>query len=427
MTVVERFGKIVDQTCDRDPAKGRQVLRAGWEAQLFMFRHRPVKALMPGYQYLAALMMDTMLEPLRDPAHSAIVSIFTPCQLLQEVGLAPYNAEAFSAYLQGSKCQQSCIQNAEASGLPETLCSYHKIFTGAAEKGLLPKPRCIVYTNLTCDANLVTFRRLASFYKVPSFFIDVPRTQGEAEVRAVADQLRELAVFLEKITGKKIHTASLKRRTDRAVDTMSKFRKSRQLQKDHYIPTDLVSPQYGAMVNNVLLGTREVEHFSDLLLKDARSSAPARGVRLYWIHTNPYWSGALRKILYINERVQIIGSDMEQVITPEEMASEDPYVAMARQMVYNHHNGPVERRIRAGISQARESGCDGVVWFNHWGCKHTIGGSALAKKRFEEAGLPYLVLDGDGVDPAHGGEGQTATRMGAFVEMLEKRKEQQEH
>lgn len=49
------------------------------------------------------------------------------------------------------------------------------------------------------------------------------------------------------------------------------------------------------------------------------------------------------------------------------------------------------------------------------------------QKRFEEAGLPCLVLDGDGVDPAHGGEGQTATRMGAFVEMLEKRKEQQEH
>ncbi len=173
---------------------------------------------------------------------------------------------------------------------------------------------------------------------------------------------------------------------------MSKFRKARQLQKDHYIPTDLVSPQYGAMVNNVLLGTREVEHFSDLLLKDARSSAPARGVRLYWIHTNPYWSGALRKILYINERVQIIGSDMEQVITPEEMASEDPYVAMARQMVYNHHNGPVERRIQAGISQARESGCDGVVWFNHWGCKHTIGGSALAKNVLRKPVSPASFL-----------------------------------
>ncbi len=80
MDVVETFGKIVDRECDKDPARGRRVLRAGWEAQLFRFRHMPVKALMPAYQYLAALMMDTMLKPLRDPGHSAVVSIFTPSQ-----------------------------------------------------------------------------------------------------------------------------------------------------------------------------------------------------------------------------------------------------------------------------------------------------------------------------------------------------------
>ena len=42
----------------------------------------------------------------------------------------------------------------------------------------------------------------------------------------------------------------------------------------------------------------------------------------------------------------------------------------------------------------------------------------LAKKKFEEAGLPLLILDGDGCDRSHGGEGQTSTRLGAFLEML---------
>ena len=37
---------------------------------------------------------------------------------------------------------------------------------------------------------------------------------------------------------------------------------------------------------------------------------------------------------------------------------------------------------------------------------------------FEEAGLPTLILDGDGCDRSHGGEGQTSTRLGAFLEML---------
>ena len=57
-------------------------------------------------------------------------------------------------------------------------------------------------------------------------------------------------------------------------------------------------------------------------------------------------------------------------------------------------------------------------WFGHWGCKHTLGAAQLAKKKFEEAGLPLLILDGDGCDRSHGGEGQTSTRLGAFLEML---------
>ena len=29
-----------------------------------------------------------------------------------------------------------------------------------------------------------------------------------------------------------------------------------------------------------------------------------------------------------------------------------------------------------------------------------------------------MILDGDGCDRSHGGEGQTSTRLGAFLEML---------
>lgn len=76
------------------------------------------------------------------------------------------------------------------------------------------------------------------------------------------------------------------------------------------------------------------------------------------------------------------------------------------------------RRIEAGIRHAKETGADGAVWFGHWGCKHTLGAAQLAKRKFEEQGIPLLILDGDGCDRSHGGEGQTSTRLGAFLEML---------
>ena len=56
--------------------------------------------------------------------------------------------------------------------------------------------------------------------------------------------------------------------------------------------------------------------------------------------------------------------------------------------------------------------------FCHWGCKHTLGGAQLGKRAFEAQGLPTLLLDGDSCDRGFGGEGQAATRMEAFLELL---------
>ena len=125
----------------------------------------------------------------------------------------------------------------------------------------------------------------------------------------------------------------------------------------------------------------------------------------------------MRQELCFNEKAQIVGCELSQVCEPD-FDPADPYTAMAHRLVYHALNGSVNRRIEAGIRHAKQTKADGVVWFNHWGCKHTMGAAQLAKKKFEEAGLPLLILDGDGCDRSHGGEGQTSTRLGAFLEML---------
>ena len=204
MQIIETFGHYVENLTDKKPQSARRLLKTGWEAQNLKFRYMQDKRLMPADRHLANLMMDTMLRPLQKPEDSVIVSIFTPCEMMQEVGLHPYNVEGFSCYLSASKAERAFLQQAENQGIAETLCSYHKTFLGAAQKGLLPKPKCIVYTNLTCDANLLTFRTLADFYQVPVFAIDVPWNQTTENVQYVADQLKDLKIFLEKNTGKTV-------------------------------------------------------------------------------------------------------------------------------------------------------------------------------------------------------------------------------
>ena len=77
------------------------------------------------------------------------------------------------------------------------------------------------------------------------------------------------------------------------------------------------------------------------------------------------------------------------------------------------------RRIDNAIAWAKKLNADGVILFCHWGCKQTMGLSTLAKRRLEEAGLPTLVLDGDGCDSRNVADGQMVTRVGAFLEQLE--------
>ena len=77
------------------------------------------------------------------------------------------------------------------------------------------------------------------------------------------------------------------------------------------------------------------------------------------------------------------------------------------------------RRIDRALEYARRFEVDGIIWFCHWGCKQTLGPSLLASKIFSEQGFPTLLLDGDGCDTRNVQEGQTSTRIAAFLEQLE--------
>ena len=415
--IVDTFGGVVERVCADHPVAARRLMRTGWQAMGLKFRFAPDKRLIPADRYLAQMMMKAMLAPLKTPEHTAMVSIFVPCELIQEAGLAPYNVEGFSAYVAATSAEQGCIAAAHEAGVPETLCSYHRTFLGAANRGLLPAPRCIVYTNVACDANLVTFRTLAQHYRVPAFAIDVPREQTEDAVRVVERQLRDLRTFLEETTGTHIDDEALAARVERSHDTLEGFEAYQKLLAQHTVPADLVTPLYCAVTNNILLGTREEARYVSLLLDGVMEAPEKSGKHIYWMHTVPYLSQAMHQALYLKDEVRIVGCELASACSSD-FDPAQPYEAMARRLVYNRFNGGALRRIRLGIESARTVGADGVVWFNHWGCKHTIAASQLAKRLFEEAGIPFLAIDGDGADRLSGGEWQLATRLGAFLEML---------
>ena len=113
MDVIKTFGNYVEKWCEGHPERARWLLKTGWEAENLKFTVAPSKRMNPSDQYLAKLMMNVMLQPLKHPESSVLVSVFTPCELIQEAGLYPYNVESFSCYLTASQAERAFLQNAE--------------------------------------------------------------------------------------------------------------------------------------------------------------------------------------------------------------------------------------------------------------------------------------------------------------------------
>ncbi len=416
--MVQKFGSFLNSRMETDPASARRLLTAAFRAKRLQLKFFPDKRLSPARRELALYSMDAVLNPLLHPEREALVSIFTPCELLQTFGYAPMMAEAVSCYINGARAERGFIDYAQENGLPETFCSYHKTLLGGMLSGVLPRPKVIVNTSLACDANNLTFRMAAREFQVPQFYIDVPYEVSEDSVQYVTDELKELAGFLEEDAGKKLDMDLLKQHVACAGRTMKKFASCQQAKRDVWLSNDMTDELYEIFANKVLLGMPQIERFADHLLRDLKKAEKTRGIRLLWMHTIPYNLTPLRTLMNFSDRVQIVACDMNY----DEFCRTDPekpFESMARRLVYDSFNGPAERRIKRSIAMAKKLKADGVVYFCHWGCKQTMASSNLAAQMLEEAGFPALVLDGDGVDTTSSSNGQLMTRIEAFVEMLE--------
>lgn len=222
------------------------------------------------------------------------------------------------------------------------------------------------------------------------------------------------------VTGRRISDDALSAQVARSRRTAENFNRHLDYQAQHYLTGDLTSEMYAVFMNHILLGTEQAEKYSRMLLDDVQQAPISNATRLIWIHLVPYMQPSVTKLFNFNDRVFITTCDLayESVMEPPDPAR--PYESMAHRMVYSAYNGDPSKRIEQALEAARRTGADGAVIFAHWGCKGTIGASQLMKDALEEAGLPTLVLDGDGCDPSNNSDGQITTRLEAFFEMLGK-------
>jgi benzoyl-CoA reductase/2-hydroxyglutaryl-CoA dehydratase subunit BcrC/BadD/HgdB len=416
---IEVLGGIIEKQVVSNPARARTLLTLAYSWVQFSGKHNRLKGVRGAYDYLTSAVAGTIVDSFRHPQQAVMVNIFFPCEVLHAMHIQPMFPEGISAYLACTDCLRVFAEAAEANDVPESFCSYHKTMLGLAETGVLPKPLLIANTTLACDANQLSFRRLADFYQVPHTVIDIPRAGDEAAVHYVADQLRALTPQLEELYHRPLDPQALRATIACSRRTIEAQRLFLRRRGDVSLPTTMTGELCTMIASHVMLGRPESEEYLTRLLRAMDTAPPPSGKRrIFWIHIMPNWQDSMQDILDFGDRCELVGTEMAADGLVD-MDPDHPYESMARRVVDCAFNGPATRRIETALRCARQAKADGVIVFCHWGCKQTLGLSQLAKQMLEAEGFPTLVLDGDGCDARNVADGQMVTRVNAFLEQLE--------
>lgn len=280
MSITDKFGSAVGNMSLENSEKARKLLLTGYRLQEKRLLIFPDRGLPASGQYAARLVMQRIIQALEKPESAAMVSIFVPGELLTAAGLTPYSVEALSCFMAGTKCEQTFLRKTEEEGFPETMCSYHRVFLGAALTGLLPKPKCMVYTNLACDGNMMTFPYLKETYDIPGFYIDVPYEKNKDSVVYVAEQLRELKHFLEEVTGKNISEEAVQQAVANSRKASSNYQQQLTLRKDHDPVTTITNELYAIFMCHLLAGSEASVKYTEMLLNDVKKAPKGEGLHV---------------------------------------------------------------------------------------------------------------------------------------------------
>lgn len=425
MDPVSLLGAWVDRSAPEHPDRARALLEAAYSAVALKGRLTGGRGVVAAQDRCNGAIASMVVGSLRRPETSCVVNIFLPCELLHAAGVAPMIPEVVSVYVACTRCAEGFCEHAEDSGVPESFCSYHKLMLGMEDSGVLGSPALVANTTLACDANQVSFRAMAGAAGVPHFVVDVPQGTSEQDVAYVADQLRGLAATLGDVLGAEVGEDGLREVCRRSRRTLEGVRRYCALRSRCSLPTTLTSELCMLVCTHVLLGTEAAEAFVSDMVAAAEAAAAEGGPgnrvpRVFWLHTLPNWQGAMGRVFDGGAEAELVGNDMacDSLDVLDDLDPERPFDFMARRLVFSTSNGPAERRVAASLARAREAGADGAVLFGHWGCKQTLGLAGVAEKAFDDAGIPLLVLSGDGCDPRNAPSGQMVTRVGAFLESL---------
>jgi len=144
--------------------------------------------------------------------------------------------------------------------------------------------------------------------------------------------------------------------------------------------------------------------------------------RILWRQLRPYYTTVPFEYLEIKHKVAVAFEEVNFVHWPE-MNPEEPFKSLATKILSNPPMDFSNKWLKATINFVNDYDVDGIIEFAHWGCRYLTANTQIVKDALQDKNIPILVIDGDCIDRRDYSEAQIKTRIDAFVEILNRKKE----
>ena len=360
-----------------------------------------------------------------------------PVEPLIAMDVIPVYPENHGAMIGASKMGAGLCETSESMGYSSDLCSYARSDIACATVnggpiGGLPRPDMLICCNNICGTVLKWYEVQARYFNVPLFIFDTPfcHTGFSEEVRTyVRRQLDEYVLFLEEACGKKMDHRHLSNVGRLSLEAQRLWQAVLDTTVNRPAPMSAFDAFYHLALIVTLRGTREaVDYYRQLL--ERMNDRVAKGIgaipyekyRLLWDNI-PIW----HRTRWLSEKFASHNACLVADTYTSAWCGSMKYIdennffdSMAEAYTRIYLNIGVDEMARVVLAMVDKYNVDGIVMHSNRSCKpYSLGQYDIAKIVEKEKGIPSLIIEADMVDDRIFSESQVATRIDAFMEMIQ--------
>ncbi len=364
-----------------------------------------------------------------------------PVEPLIAMNVIPVYPENHGAMIGASRMGAGLCDISESMGYSGDLCSYARSDIACATVnggpiGGLPRPDMLVCCNNICGTVLKWYEVQARYFNVPLFIFDTPFCHtgfSEEARRYVRRQLDEYVLFLEEVCGRKMDPGRLADVGKRSLGAQRLWQAVLDTAVNRPAPMSAFDAFYHLALIVTLRGTQvAVDYYRRLL--ERMNDRVSRGIgavadeeyRLLWDNI-PIW----HRTRWLSEKFASHHACLVADTYTSAWCGSMKYIdenhffdSMAEAYTRIYLNIGVDEMARTVLAMVDKYGVDGMVMHSNRSCKpYSLGQYDIAKIVERERGIPSLIIEADMVDERSFSEGQVATRIDAFMEMIKARKQ----